>query len=74
MARIRTMGFEEALKKAQEMGYTMAEANGITTEIAEYLEEEPEEGTKDSGWFIMGSLLMNAKEAWKKDPEAYTLS
>ena len=68
------MGFDEALRKAQEMGYTMAEIYGITTGITEYLEEEPEEEAKDSGWFIMGSFLMNAKEAWKEDPEVYILS
>lgn len=74
MARIRTMGFDEALRKAQEMGYTQVEVYGITTEITEYFEEEPEEETRDSRWFIMRNLLMNAKEAWKEDPEVYILS
>lgn len=72
MARIRTMAFDEALKKAQEMGYSQVEVYGITSEISEYFEDEPEE--EDTGWFIIGNFLMNAKEAWKEDPEIYILS
>lgn len=72
---IKTVTYEEALSKALEMGFQVAQIYGISAYIEEMLEDCRKEPTGEfpADWIIVGNVLCRTGDIWQENAEVYYL-